>query len=90
MDLLFKSRLAIVWVALSLVTLLSWAVGFKGSAALQPDFAISMAVVAFAVIKARFVLREFMEVAHASKWLRVGSDVWVVAFFLAILAVYSG
>ncbi len=83
MEYLFKSRIVLVWAGLTLVTLMSWAISHSVGA-LSPSFGITMAVIVIAVIKARFVLRDFMEVGHASRWLRVLSDVWVVGLPVAI------
>ncbi len=85
MQYLFKGRIALVWLGLTIVTLISWQISYVGRAGLSPDLTVSMAVIVIAVIKARFVLREFMEVGHASRWLRVLSDVWVVGLPAAIL-----
>jgi hypothetical protein len=81
---LFQGRIALVWLSLTLVTLISWAISHAAGGDLRPDLAVSLAVIVIAVIKARFVLREFMEVGHASRWLRVLSDAWVVGLPLAI------
>jgi hypothetical protein len=82
---LFEGRIAPVWLGLTLVTLISWWISTGGHTGWSPNLAASMAVVIIAVIKARFVLREFMELGHASRWLRVLSDVWVLALPAAVL-----
>lgn len=84
MQYLFQGRIALVWAGLTIATLVSWAIGHQGGGDLSPDLALSMAVIVIAVIKARFVLREFMEVGHASRWLRILSDVWVVGLPVTI------
>ena len=89
MQYLFKGRIALVWLGLTLVTLASWWISVGRGQAIRPDLAISMAVIVIAVIKARFVLREFMEVGHASSWLRLLSDVWVVGIPVAIFVAMS-
>jgi len=81
---LFQGRIAPVWLGLTIVTLISWQISHGGRVDLSPDLTVSMAVIVIAVIKARFVLREFMEVGHASRWLRVLSDVWVVGLPVAL------
>ena len=85
MHYLFKDRLALVWIGLTIVTFVSWQLSVSGKDDLRPDLGVTMAIVILAVIKVRFVLREFMEVGHASRWLRILSDVWVVGLPLAIL-----
>ena len=67
------------------MTLVSWAISHGAADTLRPDLAVSMAVIVMSVIKARFVLHDFMEVGHASRWLRVLSDVWAVGLPVAIL-----
>jgi len=82
---LFQGRIALVWLGLTIVTLISWQISHGGRIDLSPDLTVSMTVVVIAVIKARFVLREFMEVGHASRWLRILSDIWVVGLPAAIV-----
>ncbi|RYG98089.1 MAG: prokaryotic cytochrome C oxidase subunit IV family protein [Alphaproteobacteria bacterium] len=84
MQYLFRGRIAPVWLGLTLVTLASWWISVGRGQAIRPDLAVTMAVIVIAVIKARFVLREFMEVRHASRWLRLLSDVWVVGLPVAV------
>lgn len=86
MQYLFKGRIAHVWLGLMLVTLAAWLFSGWRNADWHPDLAVSLTVVVVAVIKARFVLREFMEVGHASPWLRGLTDVWVVGLPLALYA----
>lgn len=84
MDFLFRGRLPWVWLALSAMTLFSLWVSAARPATHGPNLAISMAVILFAMIKTRFVLRDFMEISHAARWLRYGADLWVVLLPLAI------
>jgi len=86
---LFKGRIAQVWLGLTVVTLISWWISTGRGEALRPDLTITMAVIVIAVIKARFVLREFMEVGHASRWLRALSDLWVAGLPVAVLIALS-
>lgn len=80
---LLQGRIAHVWAGLTIVTLISWVISHRGGD-MGPNLAVTMAVICIAVAKARFVLREFMEIGHASRWLRILSDVWVVGLPLAI------
>ena len=89
MKYLFQGRIALVWLGLAIVTLISWQISASGSDMVQASLAVSVAVVAIAVIKARFVLHDFMEIGHASPWLRHLSEVWVVGLPLAILGALS-
>jgi hypothetical protein len=41
-----------------------------------------------ALIKARFIIRYFMEVRTAPSWLRMATDAWLVVLWGAVLAIY--
>jgi hypothetical protein len=86
----FKNSLTTIWVFLSLITLGSWWMGASGNSASSDhtnEF-ISMSVLAFAAIKTRFVIRNYMEVKHAPTWLRWSCDAWLLYVFGMILAFY--
>jgi hypothetical protein len=74
-----------VWLALMLLTI--------GSYELAEDFAVRGGLVIMAglfliaFIKARLIIRHFMEVKHAPLPLRIAFDVWVVAAPVALLTV---
>ncbi|MCA9075466.1 MAG: cytochrome C oxidase subunit IV family protein [Novosphingobium sp.] len=85
MNYLFKDRLALVWIGLTILTYVSWQLSAWRQQEIQVDLAVSMTVIVLAVIKARFVLRIFMEIGHASRWLHILSDVWVVGLPIALL-----
>ena len=84
MSALFSNRLAAVWLFLSALTILTWWLGSHSaiSAAL-----VTYGVLLIAVIKTRFVIRNFMEVRDAPLWLQLACDAWLVALF-AMLALF--
>lgn len=84
MQYLFKDRLHLVWLSLIVVTLVSWFLSNSDAAQLEAGLAVSVGVIVFAVIKAAFVLRTFMEIGHASPWLRMLSNVWIVGLPIAV------
>ena len=86
-----NARLTCVWLALSAVTVLSWALGrtgHHGQGRFVASTAVTIAVLAIGVLKARLIFQYFMEVRSAPTWLRIVTDAWLVAFWGAVLAIY--
>jgi len=55
---------------------------------MTPNLTISAAVLFIAMLKARVILREFMEVGFAPAWVRRTTDAWVVLFFASLFVVH--
>ncbi len=74
---------------LSAITVVSWwlAPGHARGAAVA-SVPITVAVVLLGFIKGRLIIRYFMEVRTAPRWLKVATDAWLVVLWLAILAIY--
>ena len=84
-----KPRLALVLALLVFVTVLSWYLGTGGGGhPMTPNLAISAGVLFIALLKARMIMREFMEVGLAPAWVRRTSDTWLVLFFAALFVVH--
>ena len=49
---------------------------------------ITVAVVVLGFIKGRMIIRYFMEVRTAPRWLKVATDAWLIVLWAAILAIY--
>jgi hypothetical protein len=82
----FERRLLIVWLLLSAITLLSgWTGARDDQATAGPNAAITFGVMGLALVKVRIILREFMEVRHASVRLGRLTDGWLL-LTAAILA----
>lgn len=77
-------KLVILWALLVAITLASWETSVLGGPAGQ-SWAIA-GVMALAFIKVRIVIRDFMEVAHAPAWLRLGLDAWVFVVGVGLTA----
>ncbi|MBO0678074.1 cytochrome C oxidase subunit IV family protein [Mycolicibacterium sp. S2-37] len=77
------------WAALVLITVISWwlAPGHRPAPA-AGSIPIAVAVVVLGFVKCRVVIRYFMEVRTAPRWLRLGTDSWLVALWGAVLAIY--
>jgi hypothetical protein len=55
---------------------------------LDASVPITLSVLAIAFVKARLIIRYFMEVRTAPRWLRICTDGWLVVFFGAVPAMY--
>lgn len=83
-------RLFVVWlilVAISLSYLWIDQTAMPGGVA-AASTAVTVAVIALALIKVRIIMREFMEVRSGSRVLGRITDFWVVLMGLAMLGVY--
>ncbi|MHC9295722.1 cytochrome C oxidase subunit IV family protein [Mycobacterium sp. LTG2003] len=78
-----------VWLALSVLTVTSWWVGpIRGDASPQPSVPITMVVLMLGLVKCRLVVRHFMEIRTAPRWLKLATDGWLIALWAAVLAIY--
>ncbi len=78
-----------VWIALSAVTAVSWALGAATDGShLVTSVPTTLGVLAIALLKARGIIRYFMEVQTAPTWLRRFTDLWMVALWGSILTLY--
>lgn len=77
------------WLILTAITIVSWwlAPGHSGGVAV-PNVAITVAVIVLGFIKGRLIIRYFMEVRTAPRWLKVATDAWLAVLWLGILAIY--
>jgi caa(3)-type oxidase subunit IV len=77
------------WLVLTAITIVSWwlAPGHSGGVAV-PNVAITVAVVVLGFIKGRLIIRYFMEVRAAPRWLKVATDAWLAVLWVSILAIY--
>ena len=85
----FERRLALVWLALSAITIAQLWVGTAGAGTdLAPRGAIAVGAIGVALVKVRIILREFMEVRHAPVLLCRITDLWVVSTGVILLIGY--
>ncbi|HEY1841321.1 MAG TPA: cytochrome C oxidase subunit IV family protein [Mycobacterium sp.] len=77
------------WVVLSVITIVSWwlAPGHAHGAAV-PSVPITLAVTLLAFIKGRVIIRYFMEVRAAPRWLKLFTDAWLATLWAGVLAIY--
>ena len=77
------------WVVLSAITVASWWLAPDHSAGVATASAsISIAVIALGFIKSRMIIRYFMEVRTAPRWLKLATDGWLAALWLGVLVIY--
>ena len=83
------ARLTYVWLILCAITIVAWGLGSAHTPGTRvASVPITIAVLVMALIKARLVIQEFMEVRTAPRWLRVFTDVWLLVLWGALLAIY--
>ncbi|MBO2447676.1 cytochrome C oxidase subunit IV family protein [Actinomadura barringtoniae] len=83
------SPLTTVWLALLVIAVGSWWFGVeRGGTGPDPSLPITIAVLALGLIKARLIIRYFMEVRAAPTWLRAFTDIWLVLLWGGVLGIY--
>jgi hypothetical protein len=90
MDTAFNKRLFVVWLVLVAISLAYLWIDHAASHEGLPTASTVVTVVAicFALIKVRIIMREFMEVRNAPRFLLRITDFWVVLMGVAMLGVY--
>jgi hypothetical protein len=83
-------RTTLVWLALCAITISTWwlAPGHRGGESAVASVPITVAVLLLGFIKGRFIIRTFMEVRTAPRWLQLSTDAWLVVLWVSILAIY--
>jgi len=78
------------WIALCAITILSWwlAPAHGHGEPVGPSMPITVAVIALGFIKGRMIIRYFMEVRTAPRWIKLATDAWLVVLWAAVLAIY--
>ena len=76
------------WAALSAATVLAWLLAPESSATTNLGRELVTAIVVLGLVKCRLIFRYFMEVRHAPRWLRLATDGWLAAVWLALLGIY--
>jgi hypothetical protein len=90
MDTAFNKRLFVVWLVLVAISLAYLWIDHAASHEGLPTASTVVTVVAicFALIKVRIIMREFMEVRSAPRFLLRITDFWVLLMGVAMLGVY--
>ncbi len=81
--------ITVVWIALCAMTVGSWWLSpAHPGGVVSPSVAITVAVIVVGFIKSRLVLRYFMEVRTAPRWLAIATDGWLLVLWGAVLVIY--
>ncbi len=89
MNLNAGQRLLLVWLGLSVISVLQlWLGAGGGEAVPTPSAVITFGVIGMALVKVRFIVREFMEVRHAPALLGRLTDAWLALTAVALLGTY--
>ncbi|WP_420752621.1 cytochrome C oxidase subunit IV family protein [Rhodococcus sp. O3] len=77
------------WLVLTAITIASWwlAPGHS-STAVGAGVPITVLVLALAAVKCRLIIRTFMEVRGAPRWLQWATDGWLITLIAAVLVIY--
>ena len=85
----FEKRLLVVVLALSAITMVSVWIGSRdGQDALRPNAAATTSAIVIALVKSRYIFREFMDVRHAPVLLGRLTDLWLVVTGASLLGCY--
>ncbi len=81
--------ITIAWLVLCALTVGSWWLSPAHSGTTPvPSLPITVAVIVVGFIKCRLIIRYFMEVGAAPRWLKLATDGWLVALWGAVLVIY--
>ena len=86
----FNQRLFVAWLVLTAITVLYLWIDHTASrhGVLVASTAVTVAAIAFALVKVRIIMRELMEVRHAPPLLRRLTDLLIAVMAVAMLASY--
>lgn len=77
------------WLVLVAITIGSWWLApAHSSGVASASVAVTCVVLALAVVKARLIIRQFMEVRTAPGWLKAATDGWLAALIATVLVIY--
>ncbi|MGV0739957.1 prokaryotic cytochrome C oxidase subunit IV family protein [Mycolicibacterium sp. (ex Dasyatis americana)] len=77
------------WLLLIAITVGSWWLApAQYSETLRPSVPITALVLALTLVKSRLIIRQFMEVRTAPRWLKLATDGWLAVLFVSILTIY--
>ena len=78
------------WIVLCVIAIISWwlAPGHAHGAPAVGSVPITVAVILLGLVKGRLIIRYFMEVRTAPRWLKLATDAWLTILWTGVLAIY--
>lgn len=77
------------WILLTAITLGSWWLApAHFTDTVHASTPITALVLVLALIKSRLIIRYFMEVRTAPRWLKLSTDAWLAALFVTVFVIY--
>lgn len=86
MKALLLSRVTAVWALLIIATTLSWQLGH--GAGFDDTRQAGAAILVVTFIKVRLVMRDFMEIRHAPRWMKLIGDAWIVLITVLLVGLF--
>ena len=85
-----RTRLFIAWLVLVAITMIYLWLDHSAdeTGALVASTAVTVTAIFLAIVKVRIIMREFMDVRHAPRFLRRSTDLLVIAIAIALLGSY--
>ena len=84
-----KWTTTLVWGALVAMTIIAWRLTPGQSEATRPAGKWLVAAITFlGLVKCRLVIRYFMDVRYAPRWLQAATDAWLSVLWLTLLGIY--
>lgn len=78
-----------VWIALVVITVGSWLLAPAHYTNLVSASAtVTALVLVLTFVKTRLIIRWFMEVRHAPRWLQLATDGWLVTLAAVVFGIY--
>lgn len=78
-----------VWIALVVITVGSWMLApAHAGHAVQASAAVTALVLVLTFVKSRLIIRHFMEVRDAPRWLRLATDAWLGVLMALVFGIY--
>ncbi|GAA3194338.1 cytochrome C oxidase subunit IV family protein [Actinocorallia longicatena] len=84
-----KRAIGVSWAVLAAATVLAWLLTpGESEATTTVGKELVAVIVVLAAIKGRLIIRYFMEVRHAPRWLRHTTDAWLAILWTTLLTLY--
>ncbi|WP_024805986.1 cytochrome C oxidase subunit IV family protein [Nocardia sp. BMG51109] len=82
-----KRSVLVAWAMLTAMTVLAWRLT-PGHAGPAVSDGLVVGIVVLGMIKCRLIIRYFMEIRFAPRWLRIATDAWLGVVWVALLGIH--